>query len=391
MSRLRVVYLDHSAVLSGGELAFVNLLPALDVDPLVLLAEDGPLVGRLTAAGVRCDVVPLAPSTNALRRDQVRGLPGRALVDTGRYVGTLARRVRAERADVVHTISLKAHLYGGPVAALARVPLVWSVQDRIAPDYLPGGAVRLVQLAARLFPSAIIANSRATAATIAGHGPAPVVIPPACDLGEPLPAPTGGALTYGLIGRLSPWKGQDVFLRALAIAFPGATTAAGRPVRARLVGSALFGEHDFEAELHRLADELGWRDAVEFRGFRDDVRAELAAIDVVVHASTVPEPFGMVVPEAMAAGRAVVASRAGGPTEIVTPGVDGLLVAPGDPAALAEALRQTADDEARAELASRAPAQVARFRPEVAAAAVAEVYRSVTGPGRRSRRRPARG
>ncbi len=93
-----------------------------------------------------------------------------------------------------------------------------------------------------------------------------------------------------------------------------------------------------------MARELGLADRVSFRGFAEDVHAELARLDVLVHASTVPEPLGQVVLEGMAAGLPVVAADAGGPAEIIDDGVDGLLYPPGDEAALAERLRRLADD-----------------------------------------------
>ena len=92
-----------------------------------------------------------------------------------------------------------------------------------------------------------------------------------------------------MIARLTPWKGQDVFLRAFAQAFRGTAT------RAHLVGSAMFGEDEVEGQLRGLAVELGIEHQVDFRGFREDVWAELAQLDIAVHASLTPEPFGQVV------------------------------------------------------------------------------------------------
>jgi hypothetical protein len=116
-----VVYVDHVARLSGGEIALMRLIDALDeVDAHVILAEDGPLVARLSAAGVSVEVLPMRERTRDLRKDRVRpaGLPITALLDTATYVFRLARRLRAIQPDLVHTNSLKAGIYGSLAARL---------------------------------------------------------------------------------------------------------------------------------------------------------------------------------------------------------------------------------------------------------------------------------
>src|SRR5919197_2741461 len=139
--RLRVVFVDHVARLSGGEIALLRLLPALasSVDPHVVLGEDGPLVDRLREAGIETEVMPLAPRLRDVRRDTVRvgRLDPRAVAYLPGVVVRLSRRTRALEADVVHTNSLKAALYGGLAARLPRVPAVWHIRDRIADDYPP--------------------------------------------------------------------------------------------------------------------------------------------------------------------------------------------------------------------------------------------------------------
>jgi glycosyltransferase involved in cell wall biosynthesis len=99
---------------------------------------------------------------------------------------------------------------------------------------------------------------------------------------------------------------------------------------------------------------------------------------VAVHASVTPEPFGQVVVEAMAAGLPVVAAAAGGPAEVVTDGVDGILVPPGDVDRLAAALRRLAGDaDLRDRLGQAGRVRAAAFRPEAVAASVMELYRAV--------------
>ena len=376
-ARLTVVYLDHCAQLSGAEIALSRLLPALpEVDALGVLGEDGPLVAELRSVGISTSVRPLSGAAGAVRRDEVRpgALPWRPALDALRSTVALARHLRRLRPDLVHTNSLKAALYGTVAGRLAGVPVVWHARDRVSEDYLPAPAARLVRALAARLPAVVVANSRATLETLQlPAGSAGVVVADPYD-GSALPASTrrdDGELVVGMVGRLSPWKGQHVFLEAFARA-----RRTGRE-RAVLVGSALFGEQDYEQQLRRQAADLGLADVVTFAGFRPDIAVELAGFDVLVHASVLPEPFGQVLVEGMAAGLPVVASGAGGAAEIVTDGVDGLLHPPGDVAALTRCLDRLLGEPAlRASLGEQARRSAERFRPEVVGPQVMSAYRT---------------
>lgn len=374
----QVAYIGHTAELSGGELALARTLRALEnVDAQVFLAEDGPLVDRLESVGATVEVLPMGERTRSLRKGSVsRRLPLAAVADTVAYSVRLARRLRRLRPDIVHTNTLKAALYGGIAGRLAGVPVVWHVRDRIAPAYLPRSAVWLVRAASRVVPTMVVANSDATLATL-GRGPRRSAVVP-----SPVEFPSIGEVTtreredrpftVGLVGRLAPWKGQDLFLRAFAAAF------AGGEQRAVVVGSALFGEDEWAGSLPRLAGSLGIADQVEFTGFVDDVGSVYRGLDALVHASTIPEPFGQVVVEGMAAGLPVVAANAGGPAEIITNEVNGLLYPMGQASALAERLQALASSAAlRRRLGDAGRQRAAVFEPCRVAAQMMTVYRSV--------------
>jgi glycosyltransferase involved in cell wall biosynthesis len=390
-----VVYVDHCARISGGEIALARVLPALleRVDPLVILGEDGQLVRVLERLGVPVEVLPLNPRVAGMRKDTVAtdSFDRRALSGAAAYAMKLARRLRQVRADLVHTNSLKAALYGGAAGRLSRVPVVWHMRDRIADDYLPRRAVSLVRFASRVLPSAVIANSQTTLATLPHVAPDVRTNAVVSDAVERIAAPhariSDGPLRFGVVGRLAPWKGQHIFIEAFARAFPNGTG------EARIIGAALFGEEEYDDELHQLVERLGINDSVEFRGFCDDVPAELAQLDVLVHCSVTPEPFGLVVIEGMAAGLPVVAAAAGGPAEVITDGVDALLVAPNNVDALAQALTRIGADRAlRASLAAAGRETARRYTPENSAAGVLAVYDALMsggagGPRSRHRRR----
>jgi glycosyltransferase involved in cell wall biosynthesis len=165
-------------------------------------------------------------------------------------------------------------------------------------------------------------------------------------------------------------------LQAFAKAFPDGDEVAV------LVGSALFGEDGYERQLRELVRSLGIAERVEFRGFRSDVFEELSCVDALVHASIIPEPFGQVILDGMAAGLPVVAARAGGPMEILTDGKTGLLYPPGDVDALASLLRRLADDvELRSRLGAQARKVVVMYSPERVAEQIVDVYEQVLRRG----------
>ena len=377
--RLKVVYLDHVAQMSGGEIALLRLLPHLDrVNPHVVLAEDGPLVGRLHLNGISTEVLPMNDHARRLRKGEVRGggVSPEAAGATAAYVLRLAARLRHLQPDLIHANSLKAGVYGSVAARLAGVPLIWHVRDRIADDYLPQPAVKLVRSMTSQFASAVVANSRSTLETLAAPDKSSAVVYsvlPEVMSGVPVrQRQTNGSLTFGVVGRLAPWKGQDLFLRAFAHAFPDGEE------RAVVVGGALFGEDDYAASLPDTARELGIADRLELRGHQPDVWDELARIDVLVHASITPEPFGQVILEGMAAGVPVIAAGAGGPAEIIRDQITGLLYERADAHAMAEAMRRMKDPKLRQRLTIAARAGLGRYSPSVVADELQQLYAKVS-------------
>jgi glycosyltransferase involved in cell wall biosynthesis len=160
-----------------------------------------------------------------------------------------------------------------------------------------------------------------------------------------------------MVGHLWTWKGQDVLLEAVR-RLPDAVRA---DVRVALAGGTAPSAARFRTRLDELAASEQLAGRVSFLGPRDDAAALMHAADVVVHASRKPEPFGLVVVEAMALGRPVIASRLGGPGEIVEPG-SGLTFDPDQPDALAAALERVLTDPiARGELSHGARSRACAF------------------------------
>ncbi|HEX3907590.1 MAG TPA: glycosyltransferase family 4 protein [Mycobacteriales bacterium] len=352
---------------------------ARDVDVHVVLGEDGPLVARLRGAGIEVEVMPLADAARDTRKDTVTatGVPLGAARATSAYVLALRRRIRELRPDIVHTNSLKSAVYGGLAGRATGVPVLWHIRDRIATDYLPAAAVRMIRGAAGVLPTAVVTPSRTTMDTMPGRRPViRAVVPdsvelPSVDVTDAdSDASAPRPFRVGMVGRLAEWKGQHIAIDAFARAFPDGDA------QLWLVGEAMFGESTYVDRLRRQIEALGLGDRIELRGFRDDVWSELAQLDVLVHASISPEPFGQVVLEGMAYGLPVIAAAPGGPAEIMVDQVDGLLVPAGSVDALAEALRRLASDAGlRARLGQSARITAAQYTPVRTAAGLLSVYR----------------
>jgi glycosyltransferase involved in cell wall biosynthesis len=341
----RILFVDHIAVLGGGELALLALVRELDrtrFTPVVLLFSEGPLVAEMQGIA-ETHLLPLPRSLADARRDDMgSGLPLAKAFQLLGFLFALRSKMDDLRPALVHTNSLKADILGGIAARSLRLPLIWHMRDRIAEEYLPAIAVRALRAACRWIPSALIANSQSTMITLKlpSDKPAKVInsgmnLAPflECARGtETLPEAIAQhhEVRIGLIGRICEWKGQDVFLRAAAIVH-----ASHPQTRFVLIGAPLFGEEEYELSLKQLAIELGLGDSASFTGFQRDIPRCIGDLHIVVHASTVPEPFGQVIVQGMAAGKPVIATEGGGPSEIIHEGHTGFLTPRGDPEALA--------------------------------------------------------
>lgn len=364
---MTVLYLDHTAAASGGEIALVRLLEALDlavVRPVVLLAADGPIVERLAALNVATHVLPLRDAVRNVRKDTL-GLGAIWKLGPLLWIFWYGLRVawfaRGCGADIIHANSLKSDIYGAIAGFLARRPVIWHVRDHINPSYLPAPAAAVFRFLARRMPTFVIANSRSTLDELQINRNCPsAVVPSGIELrssvvhdglvtqqpGSASLAETGSPgsnppdtrpwhspVRIGIVGRIARWKGQHIFLEAAA-----RVAAAGHNAEFWIVGAPLFGEEAYERELRRQTAASGLGVVVKFLGFQENAQEIYRSLDIFVHASVSPEPFGQVVIEAMAEGLPVIATDAGGVREIVVHGKNGWLVPMADAPALAAAI-----------------------------------------------------
>jgi len=303
-------------------------------------------------------------------------------VNTVRLVWLVRRRA----VDILHANNGFLPLEVFLAARLTGKPVVVHLRD------FPGRPFRL-RKAADETVAAVIAVSDAVGDALRAVLPRPL---PIVTIHDPVDMDLAGAaaparervraelglapehVAVGMFGRVVPWKGQAEFVRAAASAMAGDAL-----IHAIVVGDGSDGGESYLAMVKQLAAESGFGPRFHFAGFQQHVEEYYAAMDIVVHASVYPEPFGMVVPEAMAAARPVIASAAGGPLEVIEPEVTGVLTPPADVTALARAiLRLAADPGARSRLgAAAAVAARQRFSLAANAASIEAVYRDVLGRG----------
>jgi glycosyltransferase involved in cell wall biosynthesis len=389
---MRVLYVNHTATVSGGERSLLGLLGALpaEVEPL-LACPPGDLQERATALGVPS--VRIAGTAGSLRLHPLH--TPLALAQMSLAALQVARAARAHGAQVVHANSIRAGIVLGlarrmpPGLRLAReTATVAHVRDVLPPGGASAASLRLIAATATL----IAANSEHTAAAVRAAAPRarvevianPVDLrrfdPQAIDRAQArqrLGEAAGRGLLLGVVAQLTPWKGQDTAIEAL-----GALRREGIDARLLLIGAAKFvaratrfDNERYVESLHELAAREGVAERVSWLGEREDVPELIRALDVLLLPSW-EEPFGRALIEAMALEVPVLATEVGGPREIVREGVEGFLLPPREPALWASAIRRLhADPELAARLgrAGRERA-VEEFTSERHARATLDLY-----------------
>lgn len=361
MKRRRVLFVDHTAVMGGGELCLLDLAAAYRETSQVLLFADGPFRERLEAAGVSVKVAPAPEAALTMRASgglsALKVLP--ALWWMARQVAEAGRGF-----ELVHANSQKALIASALATLMGGPPVVWYLHDILTAGHFSRLNRRIAVSLANTRTALVLVNSRATGeAFVAAGGRRKLVSllyngfsSDAFDhLAPEKPAEIrtelgiNDAPLVGVFSRISYWKGQHVLLEALR-ELP--------EVHALFVGEALFGEVEYTSHIKALAATPELEGRVHWLGFRSDVPALMAACNIVAHTSTEPEPFGRVIVEGQLAQRPVVASATGGPAELIQDGVTGSLVPPNDPVALAKTIRELlADPSATAALAEQGRTQ----------------------------------
>src|SRR5262245_2353697 len=374
LMRMKVVYLNAAASLGGAERSLLHMLTSLrasapETSLTLITAEEGPLLSRAEALGVRTLVVPMAPvlirigeshlpagggwnTWLTLGRQVSPGLPALAGY-LMRLRGTLCRL----RPDLIHSKSIKTHLLAG-WARPGRVSVIWHAHDFFCQRPLSAQLLRHARhgLVGAIGISEAVSDDLRTllpgipVATILNgidvqEFDRPEITPADLDRLAGLPPASPGTVRVGMIATYARWKGQDLLLRAMARL---RKTRPDLPVRVYIVGGPIYMTQAqwSREELRELAAGLPNARDVGFIDFQAETARVYAALDVVVHASTRPEPFGLMIVEAMASGKAVVVTQAGGAAELFTPDVDAIGFPLADEAALAAAIERLVGDPA---------------------------------------------
>lgn len=353
-----------STHLGGAERSSLEYIKHAAADPrfqldLLFPKSEGPFLEELDRLGIRYSVLPMpAPLLQTTRSS---GSPASFLLALlpqhgPRYFWRLLRHLRRTSPDLIYTTGIKCHFLGAALSLVTRTPVLWHLRDHFASrtGRVLAGLYRLPGVGA-------VANSRSTALSLSDARP-PAVVYNGIDAAEysfgrserlrelcPIPA---GRKIIGIVGVLAPWKGQREFL-----GMARRLLEHRKDLHFVIVGDHIYdtsGDQSYRQELEEYSASLGIAGHVSFTGFQRDVVPLLQSMDVLVHASVKPEPFGRVIIEAMACGTPVTASRAGGPLEILRENIDGLFHQPGDCLGMARNVELLLEGETKAHLTQAA-------------------------------------
>jgi glycosyltransferase involved in cell wall biosynthesis len=392
---MRILFLNPNGTIGGAESSLLQLLARLrtaepDWALALITGAEGPILPRAEGLGVSARVVPF-PTAIARLGDggSLKNLISGGLHTPG-YIKRLRQAVRDFRPQVIHSNGMKMHLLSTYVSGVD-VPVIWHVHDYVGSRPVTAPLLRLC--ATRCTAAVTNSSSVAEDLRLAGMSKLKIeavhngidtdIFAPTgtrLDLDElaHLPPLDGKVVRVGFLGTFAHWKGHEVFLRALARVSPAIS------VRGYIIGAPIYqtdGSQHSVDKLKNMARSLGISANVGFTGFIDDPAAAIRSLDIVVHASTKREPFGMVIVEAMACGKAVIASNGGGASEIVQDHVNALTHEPGDDRALAARIHELATSpslRARLGEAGRRTAEQ-RFNSTRFATDFANLYRRLAG------------
>ncbi|MEO7803957.1 MAG: glycosyltransferase family 4 protein [Actinomycetota bacterium] len=330
-----LLFVQGSSERAGAERMLYNLLKYLDRSlfaPTVVFNVEGPFVDEVKGLNI-----PILRSTPASRVRDFRSWK--------RSIDEIADAAKTSGARLILANGERMSIFAGRAAKAVNVASVSWLHDAPGARGLSGRAVQWLlsrtpqttfvtcsewlaeDFNAKLKLGAVCITNGLDLAAMPDHSDAVRTIKSQQGWGS-------DSVVIGHFGRLERWKGTDVFIRAA-----GRLLATSPDLRFLVVGDTLYGrDTDFFEELRSQANGLGLEGKLVFTGYRADALEVMSGVDVVAHCSLAPDPFPTVVLEGMALGRLVVATTTRGPEEALVHGETGMLVPPGDDAALADVI-----------------------------------------------------
>lgn len=338
MDKIRLLTISPTCEIGGGDINLFRLLSRLDKDKYALthiFPYAGGMLDSFKDSGIDVLVLDM-PRLRFFKN------PLSYLIFAFRFFPTVFRikKVIVERKIDIACTSTMANVYGCLAAFLSGRPHIL-----IALEYLP--VFRVLAPYFYFFSKRIICCSELVRGIFSKKAKTEV-LPLCVDLMEFNPGISGKRIRndlgfYGplvsMVTRIDRWKGVEVFIRAAKFV-PG-------EVKFAIFGQALMGKEPYILALRRLIEKEGLSGRVIIKageyGVKDTPEI-IAASDIIVHASLRPEPFGIIIVEAMASGKPVIASGSGGPLEIINDHQDGILISPVNPAALGKEVSGILED-----------------------------------------------
>ncbi|WNR43766.1 glycosyltransferase [Paenibacillus roseipurpureus] len=334
--KIKIVYFHVTGDLYGSSRSLLSIIKGLEkekFEPIVVLPEEGDLVDELEALGA---TVWIRKDLLILRRQTFKSLVSLLLFVSYFCLALprLYRQLKHEKVSLVHSNSAIV-MSGAIVAKLLAIPHIWHMREVF--DDFPKLLWRMYRYLIMRLSSKVICISTDVRKRFAPYQQQDKLVTVFNGIEEDYPFFPGQrnaradlraqwgipqeAVIIGNVARISTWKGQDVLIQSFA------ASSKARDTYLVLAGDCYPGNEYVLRALEQLVKELHVQDRVIFAGFMKDSRQVYAAIDIFVLASTTPEPFGRVLIEAMYCGLPSIATNWGGPVDIITDGVDGLLVA----------------------------------------------------------------
>jgi glycosyltransferase involved in cell wall biosynthesis len=400
---VKILLLSSAGALGGAERVLLDAAGSIralnpDWEFALVAPAHGDLADEARASGIETWVRPF-PTALAELGDAGEGLAGRSRWRTlgrlgttslalARYSRALGHEVTSFDPDVIHASGFKMQVLGARVRT-ARSALLWHLHDYVGARPITPSILKMHIGQA----GGIVANSNSVAAdarVALGAGVPIHTVLNGIDLERFSPrgavadldtlsgmaAPDRNVVRVGLIATAARWKGHEVFLRALAL------LRDNLPIRAYVSGGPIYqtaGSQFTLDELRAMAVHLDVAHKAGFTGHLRDVAPAIRALDVVVHCSVLPEPFGLVIAEALASARALITTAQGGAAELITPELDALVCRANDPAGLAATLeRLVVNRPLRASIgrAGRLTAE-RRFSRDRMGAELSAIYRNI--------------